>query len=183
MAGKLELYEDAFELEKALEGGPARRLAAGLNPRAGRMLEGVAALGKGERESLHLYHDEQADAVLSDDWVSLRLLEETAGPYLTPTSLVVRLLEAGRLSRGESLDALNKLERHIRGSVYERAKRELEKEGGARKRHSNGVVGRGSRTGLRDGPKAAGLSNYLETDKRCWRRYQMRMQATLIIPR
>jgi hypothetical protein len=132
VTGKLELYDDAFELETVLERGPSRRLAAGLDPRAGRMLEGVTALGKGERESLHLYHGEQADAVLSDDRVFLRLLEENAVPYLTPAGLVVRLFEIGHLGRGEALDALDKLERHIRGSVYERAKRELEKEGGAR---------------------------------------------------
>ncbi len=63
---------------------------------------------------------------------SLRLLEENAVPYLTPAGLVVRLFEIGCLGRVEALDALDKLERHIRGSVYERAKRELEKEGGAR---------------------------------------------------
>jgi len=28
-----------------------------------------------------------------------------------------------------------------------------------------------------------GLSNYLERGKRCWRRYQSRMQATLTNPR
>jgi predicted nucleic acid-binding protein len=120
--GKLELYEDAFALEKVLERGPARRLEARLDPRAGRILQGVTELGKGERESLHIYHAEEANAVFSDDRVFLRLLEDNAVPYLTPAGLIVRLFEVGRLDRGEALAALDKLERHIRGSVYERAK-------------------------------------------------------------
>ena len=32
-------------------------------------------------------------------------------------------------------------------------------------------------------PTLALLTNYLERESRCWRRYQMRMQATLINPR
>jgi len=38
VTGKLELYEDAFALEKALEEGPARRLEARLDPHADRKL-------------------------------------------------------------------------------------------------------------------------------------------------
>ncbi len=110
MTSKLELYDDTFELETVLERGPSKRLAAELDPRAGRMLEGVAAFGKGERESLHLYHGEQADAVLSDDRVFLRLLEENAVPYLTPAGPVVRLFEIEHLGLGEALDTLDKLE-------------------------------------------------------------------------
>ena len=36
----------------------------------------------------------------------------------------------------------------------------------------------------RDDPKTADrLSNYLKKDRRCWRRYHSKMQATLISPR
>jgi len=52
VTGKLELYEDAFELEKVLE--RTSQEARGLDPRAGRMLE-RSPPGR-VSESLHLYH-------------------------------------------------------------------------------------------------------------------------------
>lgn len=128
--GKLELYEDAFELEKVLEKDrtpirtvkPVRHIS--------RVLEGVPSLGKGERAALHLYHAEDAGAILSDDRVFLRFLNESSIPYLTPAGVIVRLVEVGRLAHADGLAALDRLESHVRDSVYRRAREDLEEQRG-----------------------------------------------------
>lgn len=124
--GKLELYEDAFELEKVLKENRIRTFGARTEPRADELLVGVTALGKGERAALHLYHAEEADAILSDDRVFLRFLDENSIPYLTPANVVVRLAEVRRFSPGEGLATLEKLSGLIRKSTYERARKDLE---------------------------------------------------------
>lgn len=127
--GKRELYEDAFELEASLEEGKARVFGAerGSGPAAGE----EASLGPGERAALRLYREEGADAILSDDRAFLRFLDESSVPYLTPTGLVVGLVESGRLDAGEGLAALERLREHVRDSVYHRAREEIERPKGA----------------------------------------------------
>ena len=124
--GKLELYEDAFELEKVLKESRIRTFGARTNPRAGNLLAGVTALGNGERAALHLYHAEEASAILSDDRVLLRFLDENSIPYLTPANVIVRLVEVRRLSPEEGLSALDKSSKLIRRSTYEKAMQDLE---------------------------------------------------------
>jgi predicted nucleic acid-binding protein len=128
--GKQELYEDAFELEATLGGSRVRIFEAEHEREPGSAMEETPLLGPGERAALRLYREEEADAVLSDDRVFLRFLDENSVPYLTPAGVVVGLVESGRLDPREGLAALERLREHVRDSVYREARRELERRKG-----------------------------------------------------
>lgn len=115
--GKTELYEDAFVLETVLEEGEARVLRRVVEPAGEKGL----FLGPGERDALRAYHEEGADAILSDDRVFLRFLGESSVPYLTPVGVVLGLVGSGKLSPDGSLAALGRLREHIRDSAYREA--------------------------------------------------------------
>ncbi len=127
--GKQELYEDAFELEATLGGGRAWIFETEPEREPGSAME-ASALGPGERDALRLYRAEAADAILSDDRVFLRFLDESSVPYLTPAGVVVGLVESGRLDPVEGLAALERLREYVRDSVYREAKKELERRKG-----------------------------------------------------
>lgn len=124
--GKRGLYEDAFELEKLLEDEEVPIIRSSLEPQADRLLEGVTSLGVGERNTLHLYFTEKADAVLSDDRVFLNFLDRHSVPSVAPVNVVVALTRSGRVSFEEGSKALNRLSVYVREEVYERARVELE---------------------------------------------------------
>lgn len=127
VAGKQEMYEDAFVLEEILKGGRARVV-----PRKGG--GGTAAdvargsLGRGERDAFALYRLERADAALSDDRVFLGFLEENGVPYLTSTAVIVGLASSGKLPLDEAFRGLEKLKGHVSSTVYDSAKKTLEEE-------------------------------------------------------
>ena len=74
-AGKKEMYEDAFELERLLGEGEARIVEEQVDERAEELLTGVTSLGAGERAALHVLFANEADTVLTDDRAFLNLLQ------------------------------------------------------------------------------------------------------------
>lgn len=124
--GKRELYEDAFELERLLGDEEVPIIRSSLEPQADRLLEGVTSLGAGEKNTLHLYFAEKADAVLSDDRVFLNFLGRNSVPFVAPVNAVVALTGSGRLSFEEGSKALERLSVYVRAEVLERARVELE---------------------------------------------------------
>src|SRR5215207_10154068 len=125
-AGKKEMYEDAFELEKVLgEGGAEVVEDEQEEERAERLLEGVTSLGAGERAALHVLFAREADAVLTDDRAFLNVLGRAGIRTLTPAAAIVSLFESGRLSRMEAIEALGSIEELLREEVYEAAMEEL----------------------------------------------------------
>lgn len=126
VSGKLELYEDARELERTLKKNRTPIYPAKADPRAGELLAGTSSLGAGERAALHLYHAEHAAAILSDDRIFLRFLSQNLVPYLTPASVIVRFVEIGNLGHEDGLAALERLREHIRESVYGKVREDLE---------------------------------------------------------
>lgn len=123
VAGKRELYEDAFALEEALEFGGAI-IQGSCSEASGLAGASKPSLGAGERDALGVYR-EGAEAILSDDRAFLGLLEERGVPYLTAASVVVGLARSGRLSVEEAMESLQRMRRYVRGAVYERALEEL----------------------------------------------------------
>lgn len=127
VAGKREMYEDAFVLEEALKRGEAR-----ISRRE--VAEETAAdaardsLGPGEREAFALYLREGADAVLSDDRVFLGFLDAEGVPYLTSTAVVVGLASSEELTLDEAFRVLEGLKEYVRKGVYEEARGALEEQ-------------------------------------------------------
>lgn len=128
LAGKKEMYEDAFELERMLHEGEAEVVsevggeAAG---EAGKLLGDATSLGAGERAALGVLYAREADAVLTDDRAFVSLLRRTEATVLLPTAAIVLLARSGRMTAEEALAALERIERLVRREVYEEAKQEL----------------------------------------------------------
>jgi len=123
--GKIELYPDAFRLEKEIkEKVEVKEVVE--NAKATEITKGKS-LGKGEREVLHLFFNEDADAIISDDRSFLNLLEEEGIAFLNPANIIVFLKRKKRIKKEEALDALNKIKELIRKEVYEKAKEEVGK--------------------------------------------------------
>ena len=120
-AGKKEMYEDAFELEKVLGEGGAEVVEDQQDERAEKLLEGVTSLGAGERAALHVLFAREADAVLTDDRAFLNVLGRAGIRTLTPAAAIVALFESDRLSRMEAIEALGTIEGLLREEVYEAA--------------------------------------------------------------
>jgi predicted nucleic acid-binding protein len=120
-AGKKEMYEDAFELEKVLGEGGAEVVEDQQDERAEKLLKDVTSLGAGERAALHLLFAREADAVLTDDRAFLNVLGRAGIRTLTPAAAIVSLFESGRLSKAEAIEALGSIEGLLREEVYEAA--------------------------------------------------------------
>lgn len=129
VAGKRGLHEDALELEKALRGGVAEVVpepsADERDERAEALLEEAPSLGAGERAALRLFFARRAEAVLTDDRAFANLLLREGLTVLVPTAAIVLLAEGGKMSAGEALGALRKIEGLVRRDVYEAAMEEL----------------------------------------------------------
>ena len=125
VAGKREMYEDAFELERVLREGGAKVVEAEENERAESVLEGAPALGPGERAALRVSYGSRADAVLTDDRVFLGVLAGAGVKALVPAAAIVLLAGRGGLSVEEAEAALGRIEGSVRREVYEAAMEEL----------------------------------------------------------
>lgn len=124
-AGKKEMYEDAFELERVLGEGGVEVVQEKRDERAGRLVEGITSLGAGERAALDVLFARGADAALTDDRAFLNLLGRAGIKALTPAAAIVSLFETERLSRARAIEALGSIEEFLRREVYEAAMEEL----------------------------------------------------------
>jgi predicted nucleic acid-binding protein len=120
-AGKKEMHEDAFELEKVLSEGGVEVVEDQQDGRAEKLLEGVTSLGVGERATLHVLFAREADAVLTDDRAFLNLLGRARIRTLVPAAAIVSLFETDRLRRAKAIEALGRIEGLLRHEVYEAA--------------------------------------------------------------
>jgi predicted nucleic acid-binding protein len=125
IAGKREMYEDAFELERVLEEGGARVVGVAGNERAERVLENMPSLGPGEQAALRVAYRSGADVVLTDDRAFLGVLAGAGVRALVPAAAIVLLSETKALSVEEAVEALGRIEGSIRREVYEAAMEEL----------------------------------------------------------
>lgn len=131
--GKEELYEDAFRIEEVVEKGIEKRKAEESEQVKDVLQYGdPSSLGRGERETLHLFWKEKADAIVSDDRTFFNLLdrynEETGKevPFLTPANVIVMLKERDLFTKKKAKETLNKIKGLIRADIYKRALEDLE---------------------------------------------------------
>lgn len=125
--GREEAYPDAEAIDRLI----AKRVRTPRrDPRAQRILQTCPSLGKGEREALYLLLAEQADAVVSDDRAFLRILRRHNLPGLPPALVLPKLVEEGKLSKEEALQALERMRPLIRREAYLEARTRLEGGGG-----------------------------------------------------
>jgi predicted nucleic acid-binding protein len=122
--GKEAAYSDAEEIDQLVRGHVLEPPSE--HPQAEMILAGAESLGRGEREALHLFFVEGADAVISDDRAFLAVLERADLPYLPPALVLVELTRCGGIGIGEAVEVLERMKGLIRPAVYERARENLE---------------------------------------------------------
>ncbi len=113
--GKRMLHEDAFELEAEF---PALGIEVA---EVGPALEAGGSVGAGELAALRLYEASGAGAVISDDRAFANFLVRQGVPVFASADALVVLVESGRLSADQGIECLERLQAHIRGSVFESA--------------------------------------------------------------
>ena len=126
IAGKKEMYEDAFELERVLREGGAEVVKEERAERpSGGLLEDAPSLGAGERAALGVMYAREADAILTDDRAFLKVLEEAGIRTVVPVAVIVGLAEGAKISAEEATEALGRIRDCVRREVYEPAMEEL----------------------------------------------------------
>jgi len=126
--GKKHLYEDVFVLEDYINQQLVKVIPIKLSAKAKKILQKTHSLGEGEKSTLHLFYNQNALAIVSDDIVFLNLLDRHSVPYFTPANLISRLVKIRKISIQEGLTILEKLRPYIRNSIYKIVKKEMEVE-------------------------------------------------------
>lgn len=124
--GKRAAYPDAATIEEILRACrvPCKRPSA--HPHAKRILQTAPSLGQGEREALHLFFEENANAIISDDARFLTVLEQAKIAYVPPALVVVQLVRWGEMSKTVASAHLEKMKAFIAPEVYRRAREDLQ---------------------------------------------------------
>ncbi|MCZ7384577.1 MAG: hypothetical protein O8C63_07495 [Candidatus Methanoperedens sp.] len=125
LKGMERLYDDAFQIEELVKKGRLNVEKAKNNKQAQQILK-YSGVGKGEASSLHLFFNTNARAIISDDRAFLNLLEQNNIPFITPATLIIRMVELKLLSKEEAMGALNKLKPYVSKNNYNNAKANLE---------------------------------------------------------
>jgi len=123
--GKRYFHKDALILESYIKQGIIKVVPVKSNLKAKKLLQKETSLGEGEKSSLHLFYNQNALAIVSDDIAFLNLLDKYNVPYITPASLISRLVELKKISKQKGLAMLKKLKPYIRESIYELVKKEI----------------------------------------------------------
>jgi rRNA-processing protein FCF1 len=120
--GKEELYEDAFELEKILKNRSVDIIEFAFSEDANNTVKGITGLGKGETAVLHLFFRNKDAVILSDDRRFITLLKRHRIPFITPSNVLLYLVEKGTIDPSEGLEKLERLKSYINNTVYEKIK-------------------------------------------------------------
>lgn len=132
--GKKELYEDAFQIEGIVEEKIACKEVVKMDE-AQQVLKtrDPTSLGQGEKQALHLYFQEEGDAVLSDDRTFLNLLagynrkvrEQEGVPFITPANAIVELARKEVVSTEQAKEGLDQIKGLIREKSFQKALEDL----------------------------------------------------------
>jgi predicted nucleic acid-binding protein len=119
--GKKLLFPDAFTIEEVIQAGPIS-----VHRSIKKKHNSPVVLGKGERTSLDLYYQLNANAIVSDDQKFLKELERREITFLTPATTIFALCKRKKLTQQKAIDALDRLRKLIRPEVYINTKKEVE---------------------------------------------------------
>lgn len=125
--GKRAAYPDAIRIEEILRACRVLCKRPSIHPHAKQILQSVHSLGRGEKEALHLFFQENANAIISDDARFLAVLERANVAYLPPALVLLQLVRRGEMSKAAAFAHLEKLQAFIAPEVYRRAREDLQK--------------------------------------------------------
>ena len=113
MRGKEKMYSDAFLVEELVKKG--RLALAKILP------VGNEDTGAGEKSALAAFKKINADALVTDDARFIALLKREGVRFVIPTDVIVWLVNTGKLSKTEGINALDKMKETVRKDAYEEA--------------------------------------------------------------
>ncbi len=122
---KEEGYPDAFIIEENLKKG---LLAIGEfreDPQVEEMITRLG-MGAGEADVFRLYKSGGFDIISSDDGRFLKIIDALDIPYMTPSALIIYLLDKKLLSRADAKTYINNLKEMVSDEEYYLAIREVE---------------------------------------------------------
>ncbi len=125
--GKKGLYEDAFLIEDIVQ-EKIDRIKIDDNKKNLEKIskDKLESLGKGEKETFHLYFQEQADAIVSDDRAFLKVLDRFSNvKYFTPCNTIYIMYKKGIINKKESLKSIGNIKELVRNDVYEIVKTKI----------------------------------------------------------
>jgi len=125
LKGMERLYEDAFQIEELVKKKMLKVEKVKNNKKAQSILEN-SKVGKGETSTLHLFFNINAEAIISDDRVFLKILHLNNIPFIIPIDLIIRLYELKIISKEEAMDGLTEIKPYVNKNCYNNAKANLE---------------------------------------------------------
>lgn len=125
LQGKAGGFPDALRVEENIERGVLRIRRPKRSARTEAMVKDLRLTG-GEADVLRLHQSGGVDLIASDDRRFLQILEALGIRYTTPGVLIATLSKAGRITRKEALEHLEKLRALISDEEYSDAKRAIE---------------------------------------------------------
>ena len=122
---KEEGYPDAFLIEENLEKGLLAIREFEEDQHIEEMITRLG-IGSGEADVFRLYKSGGFDVISSDDGRFLKIIDALDVPYMTPSALVIYLLNKKMLSRADAKTYINNLKEMISDEEYYLAMREVE---------------------------------------------------------
>lgn len=123
--GKKYHYRDADIIEEIISGGKIKIKQIKKNKMANMQLRGCTHLGAGEKTTLHLFHQINAEAIVSDDQAFLEVLYSSKIPYLTSSELIAYMARDQKISKNQALAALENIRMSIREANYLKTKKQI----------------------------------------------------------
>ncbi|RLE49834.1 MAG: hypothetical protein DRJ33_07895 [Candidatus Methanomethylicota archaeon] len=116
--GKRKGYSDALTVEELVKRGLIKVLPVTPDRRA---LDITTGLGKGERTTLSLFFNVEADFVVTDDTRFLSRLIRAGVNHLDSATVIVLMFKLGFLTKSEALRALTSLRPLIKTDAFMKA--------------------------------------------------------------
>jgi len=125
LKGMERLYEDAFQIEELVKKKMLKVEKVKNNKKAQSILEN-SKVGKGETSILYIFFNINADVIISDDRVFLKILHQNNIPFIIPIDLIIRLYELKIISKEEAMDGLIEMKPYVNKNGFNNAKANLE---------------------------------------------------------
>jgi len=115
--GKIKGYPDAIVVEDNIKKGKINAIDTKPNEVTEGVIKSLHLLG-GEADSFRLFKQGKYDAITSDDQRFLDLIDSLGIPFTTPTSLLLYLWKAGKISKRKTRGYLEKMRELISLEEY-----------------------------------------------------------------
>jgi len=123
--GKKFQFEDANIIEEMITNGWLQIQKYSIDKNVEGKLKNKPRLGSGEISSIHLFNSLKADAIITDDQKFIKFLESEQLPIIVPASLIHKICQFKKISKGQALSSLQKIKPLIKDDTFEKIDRKI----------------------------------------------------------